>query len=83
MGPVEETSKIASGFMIALKDQPLSLALVVMNMALLILVFYTANAEKSSRKYMAELILKQHSETELLLSKCIDVDSIQKMLENK
>ncbi len=81
MGAVDEAGKIAGGFMGAMRGQPLSLALVFMNLALLVLVFYTANEQNAGRRYMAELVLKQQSGTELLLSKCIDVESIRRLFE--
>jgi hypothetical protein len=81
MGPVEEAGKVATGFMDILRGQPLSLALVVMNMSLMVLVFYTANAEKASRRYMAEIILKQQGEAQSLLSKCIDIDGLKRFLD--
>ncbi len=80
MGPIDEAGKAANTFLDALKGQPLSLALVVMNVALLLLVFWTANQQSESRKEMATLILQRQAETELLLSKCIDADTIKKML---
>lgn len=81
MGTVGDAGRIAGGSMAALKGQPLSLALVVMNMALLLLVFYSANDQNEGRRHMATLILKQQRETEILLSKCIDVDGVRKIIE--
>ncbi len=81
MGPIDEAGKAANTVLDSLKGQPLSLALVLMNIALLLLVFWTANQQSESRKEMAKLILQRQSESELLLSKCIDADAIKKMLE--
>jgi len=74
LGAVDEAGKAATGFIAVLSHQPLSLALVVMNLALLCLVFYTANEQATNRRYMAEQVLSQ-------LSKCIDADEMKRIIE--
>jgi hypothetical protein len=61
--------------------QPLSLALVVMNLALLFLVAHNANEQGDYRRQIAELLIKQFRETDILLSKCVDTDELRKLLQ--
>ena len=81
MGVEEEAGKAVGGFMSAPKDQPLSLALVVMNIALLILVYINASEQNTYRRQVAELLIKQFRETDILLSKCVDTDELRKLLQ--
>jgi hypothetical protein len=81
MGVEEEASKAVGGFMSALKDQPLSLALVVMNIALLFLVAYNANEQGDYRRQIAGLLIETFRETEVLLSKCVDAEEVRKLLQ--
>ncbi len=62
-GPVEEAGKVASGFMDAMKSQPLALAMTVTNFLLLGLFWYTIE-RVSSRGHEREVTLMQE------LSKC-------------
>ncbi len=76
-----ELGKIAGGFMAVLRGQPLSLALVAMNVVLLFFVFKTAQDYSSTRRYMADLITKQYSEMFSTMAKCIDVDQAKQLIE--
>lgn len=71
MGPVEEAGKAANTFMDALKAQPLSLALVVMNLTLLTFIFYWANAINTQRQESVKMILDVEKQVHELLSRCI------------
>lgn len=73
-GPVEEAGKTAGLFMQIMKDQPLSLALVIMNIALLALFWYIARTQSELRSHDIELIFKQQKDVQELLSKCIIPD---------
>jgi hypothetical protein len=65
--------------MSALKDQPLSLALVVMNIP--DFSGYNANEQGDYRRQIAELLIKQFRETKILLSKCVDAGEVRKLLQ--
>ena len=67
MGPLDEAGKAASGFMDAMKSQPLALALVVMNVALLAL-FYTIIRSAEARQVR---IVEQQKQLVELLAKCM------------
>ena len=66
-GPAEEVGKVATGFVDAMKGQPLALALAVMNLALLGIVFYIAHAahENHATDLQAQRELSQ------LLARCV------------
>jgi branched-subunit amino acid ABC-type transport system permease component len=65
-GPLDEAGKAASGFMDAMKTQPLSLALVVMNIALLAL-FYVIIRSAEGRQIR---IVEQQKQLVELLAQC-------------
>ncbi len=67
--------------MAILRGQPLSLALVAMNVVLLFFVFQTAKDQSSTRRYMADLITKQYGEVFLAMSKCIDINEAKNLIE--
>lgn len=71
-GPVEEAGRAANTFMESLKSQPLSLALVAMNLALLGFVFYDRTEINKNRN---EYVL----ETQRLLARCLTVEEIEKL----
>jgi hypothetical protein len=70
-GIVEETSKQVGFFMSIMRQQPLSLALVVMNFALLGFIFFIAHRINETRKFEFEAIYKAQKEVQELLSRCI------------
>jgi hypothetical protein len=68
MSPVAETGKAVGGFFEVMRQQPLSLALVVMNFALLAYIFW-------SGKETMGLVYKSQAESQALLAKCIVLDT--------
>jgi len=52
-----------------------------MNIALLILVYINASEQNTYRRQVAELLIKNTHETEVLLSKCIDAEEVRKLLQ--
>lgn len=71
MGTVEEAGKAASGFIDALKGQPLSLALVVMNVAMLAMLFYWASSVQAARLEAIRMVLDVEKQVHEILSKCV------------
>jgi hypothetical protein len=65
-GPAAEVGKVATGFVDAMKSQPLALALAVMNLALLGLVFFIAYSAHANH----ESEMKAQSELQQLLAQC-------------
>jgi hypothetical protein len=58
----QEASRVATGFLDALKGQPLSLALVVMNLALLAILYYALSVSVATRKHEFELMMGNQRE---------------------
>jgi hypothetical protein len=65
-GVIEEIGKVASGFVESLKGHPLVLALVVMNLALLVIVWLELDQ-----------VFRQQREVNALLSKCVDPEILR------
>jgi len=71
MSPVEVTGKLAGGMVDSLKAQPLSLALVVMNLALIGFIYMQGTAFNTQRAENVKLFLEVQREVQKLLSQCI------------
>lgn len=69
-GAVEEVGKATGLFVQVMKDQPLSLALVLMNVLLLGLFFYVAHIATGNRAKEFEMILQSQKEVQQLLYNC-------------
>lgn len=73
-GPAEEVGKAAGVFMTVMKDQPLSLALVVMNVLLLGLFFFVIQTATKTRHEEMDRIFVAQSETNKMLYNCVPAD---------
>lgn len=69
-GPVEEGAKVAGGFIDSFKTQPLSLALVIMNLALIGMMYYILVAVKETRATDTANIYRSQGEILQLMAKC-------------
>ena len=69
-GPIEEGAKAATSFIDALKAQPLSLALVVMNICLLGFLYYSGVVAHTERQLEMKLLYENRSEMAKLLYQC-------------
>jgi hypothetical protein len=69
-GPVEEVGKVAGGIVESLKSQPLALALVIMNCALLGLFFFVTSTIAKQREREITMLYAEHKEVRELLSRC-------------
>jgi len=72
--PITEGVKAASGFMNAIKDQPLLLVLAVTNFATLGFVYVQSSTFSSQRQDNIKVFVEQQVEFNKLLSKCIVID---------
>jgi hypothetical protein len=70
-GPVEEVGKAAGSFIDALKREPLSLALVVMNLSLLGFFWLILSAVAAQREREVKLLYEDKKEVRELIAKCI------------
>ncbi len=73
-GAVEESAKVAVGFMDALKREPLSLALVVMNLCLLAFCYFILSKVADQREREVNLLYQDKKEVRELLAKCVVPD---------
>lgn len=73
-GPIEAGERVASGFMAIMKDQPLSLALVIMNLVLLLLFFYIAKVATENRRSEFQILQENQKEVNKLLFNCVPVE---------
>jgi hypothetical protein len=70
-GPVEEAGKVAGGVVSALGSQPAVLALIVANLAMLVFLFYAANAAGKFRDDMLRQQFEYQHKVSDLLSRCV------------
>lgn len=70
-GVVEEAGKAAGTFMTVMKDQPLALALALMNLCLMALFFYVAQWAGTNRTREFDAIMEAQKETQKLLYNCV------------
>jgi len=80
-GAVEEGGKVAESFIEALKREPISLALVVMNVALLLMFFYVAQKSSETRAHEVQLIYDNEKRTAELLARCVDPGTLREILD--
>lgn len=71
MSPIQATGQAALSFMDALKREPLALALVVMNFALIGFVYFQSVQFNSQRVDNVKLFVQVQGEVQKLLSQCI------------
>jgi hypothetical protein len=70
-GPLDEAGKAASGFVDAMKSQPVMLGLVVMNLAMVVMLYIVLRIASEQRRTEFEMIFKQQGEVQQLLASCI------------
>jgi hypothetical protein len=66
-GPTE----IATGFMDAMKSQPVMLGLVVMNLTMVGMLYVVIRFAQDQRRNEFDLIFKSQSEVQQLLAQCV------------
>jgi hypothetical protein len=80
-GPAEEAGKAVGSFMEVMRSQPLSLALVVMNVMLVAYLYYTESHYSEGRRLAFEKIIGQQEHMAEMLSHCIPAEDIKKLFE--
>jgi uncharacterized membrane protein (UPF0182 family) len=78
-GAAEEAGKAANTFMDIMRAQPLSLALVIMNVMLLALFYFFAVAARDTRRMEFQQLVEQQKETAQLLFKCIPAENLKEL----
>ena len=67
---IDNGIKVANGIVDALKREPLTLALVVINIGMLLLIFYIAKGSAETRRSELEHIFQNQAEMMRILSQC-------------
>jgi len=73
-------NELADKFMHIMGNQPLSLALVVMNLLLLWFQFKAAKSYEQSRKQTVELIVAWQKESQAIMADCVSKENLQAIL---
>jgi septal ring factor EnvC (AmiA/AmiB activator) len=78
----DEVGKTTRSFFDALKDQPLSLALVVMNFALVAYMFYSGGQLTTQRAETTKMIVDWQQKTDTLMANCVSAEVTKLVLDN-
>lgn len=70
-GPVEEVGQTARNIIDIMKEQPIALALVIMNVALLVLFWFILDRISDTTKSRELQMFEQQKHISELLSKCV------------
>lgn len=70
-GPLDEAGKAVGGFMDAMKSQPIMLGLVVMNLAMVVMLYVVIRFAQDQRRTEFDMIFKSQSEVQQLLAQCV------------
>ena len=81
-GAVEEVGKQVGSFMDIMRQQPLSLALVIMNFLIVAYLFYAGAQQLEQRAAAMQMIVDWSKETDKLLGGCVTIDVTKLILEN-
>jgi len=73
--------KQIGNFIGTMADQPLSLALVVMNFVLLGYLFYSGSSAMTQRAETATMIVKWQEATDKLMASCVSADIMKLVLD--
>ena len=78
---IRETGKQVGSFMEIMKQQPLSLALVVMNFLLVGYLFYAGSQALEQRKETSDAIIRWQQDTDKLMAGCVSADVMKLVLD--
>lgn len=78
----EQVGQTTRSFFDVLRDQPLSLALVVMNFLLVAFLFYSGTAQLKQRQETTAQIIKWQQDTDKLMANCVSKEVTDMMLNN-
>ena len=81
-GVSEEVGKTTRGFFEVMKENPLSLALVVVVFALAAMLYYTSAATLEQRSVMAKMIIEWQQQQQVILGGCVSADVTKNMMDN-
>ena len=72
---------LVESFMRVMGDQPLSLALCVMNLLLLAYCFRQAKQFSETRREMAKMIIKWQEDTQRIMADCVSKDTMKVIVD--
>lgn len=70
-GVVEETGKVASGVVDALRNQPMTLAIIVLNAIIILGIYFAVVDERRSKNEIIKQLISNADKAQDLLAKCI------------
>lgn len=77
----EEVAKQVGGFMDIMRSQPLSLALVVMNVLVVAYLFYSGAQQLEQRATAMQMIVEWSKETDKILGSCVSIDTMKLVID--
>jgi len=77
----EEVSKQVGSFMDIMRSQPLSLALVIMNFALVVFLFYSNSQTLTQRQSALTQIVEWQQRTDNLMASCVSIDVMKLVVD--
>jgi hypothetical protein len=77
-----EVGRTTRGFFSIMKENPLSLALVVVVFALSAMLYYSGAATLEQRSAMANMIIQWQKEQQVILGGCVSADVTKNMMDN-
>jgi len=80
MGPIDDTGKAIGSILSTMRDQPLAIAMMLTNVALLVYLFVNDANLATLRKSFIELTTKERQTTQELLAKCVDAEVLKNLL---
>ena len=81
VGPAAAIERTASSFMGTLKEQPLSLALVVMNFLLVAYLFYAGSQQLDQRADAMKMMVEWSKDTDKILGNCVSIDVMKLVVD--
>lgn len=81
-GVTEEVGKQVGSIVSVIGQQPLSLALVIMNLVLLGYLFYMGTSTTAQRKETTQLVIDWQKENGKILANCVSAETTRTMLDN-
>jgi hypothetical protein len=71
MGAIESGEKVATSVVDSLKSQPMTLALVVMNVIVVVLIFFGSKDFRANQLQLMSKMIELAQDSQQMLSKCI------------
>ena len=79
MGAIEQGGETARALIAGMKESPITLGLLLINMAFLLYIFASESSEAQTRRELLTLYIKHETEIATLLAKCIDPAALERL----